>query len=254
MTTLVLVHGMWCRPHVWQPMRDYFERRGYRVRTPSLLFHDVDPDGAPPPALARASVRDYADHLTAELDGIDDFALIGHSMGSVIAQLVAHRRRPRALVGLSGAAPANVFVLAPAPMRVFLRQLLTWGFWRKPHRPSWAAARWGILQHLPENAARELHESLVYESGRALFELGFGFADSRRAGEVVPRALAGIPKLFLTGADDRITPASAGRRTAALYGAPFEELPGHGHWLIGEPGWERVAERVDEFLVRSLAG
>ena len=106
---------------------------------------------------------------------------IGHSMGSVVAQLVAHRRRPRALVGLAGAAPANLFVLAPAPVRVFLRQLLTWGFWRKPHRPSWAAARWGILQLLPETAARELHESLVYESGRALFELGFGFADSRRA-------------------------------------------------------------------------
>ena len=34
--------------------------------------------------------------------------------------------------------------------------------------------------------------------------------------------------------------------------ATFEELPGHGHWLIGEPGWQKIAELIDQWLRRTL--
>jgi hypothetical protein len=30
-------------------------------------------------------------------------------------------------------------------------------------------------------------------------------------------------------------------------------LPGHGHWLIGEPGWQKIAERIDQWLRRTLS-
>jgi hypothetical protein len=31
-------------------------------------------------------------------------------------------------------------------------------------------------------------------------------------------------------------------------------LKDHSHWLIGEPGWERVAARAVEWLDRALLG
>ena len=51
------------------------------------------------------------------------------------------------------------------------------------------------------------------------------------------------PLLFLTGSEDRINPPATVARIAALYGdrATAEVLDGMGHWLIGEPGWEKLA-------------
>ncbi|MCP5412448.1 MAG: alpha/beta hydrolase [Alphaproteobacteria bacterium] len=58
----------------------------------------------------------------------------------------------------------------------------------------------------------------------------------------------------MTGSDDRINPPTTVMRVAALYGARAtnEVLPGMGHWLIGEPGWEEMAARVLSWLDEQL--
>ena len=52
------------------------------------------------------------------------------------------------------------------------------------------------------------------------------------------------PLLFLAGSEDRINPPGTVERIAALYRRarrPTRIMPGMSHWLIGEPGWEKVA-------------
>ena len=252
MATIALIHGMWSRPHVWNNLRGSLEQRGHRVVVPTLAHHRVAPGDPPPPDLATASVRDYCEGVLRDLGRLgirDDYALVGHSMGSVIAQLVAERRPPRAFVGLASAPPGNIFALSPAPLRLFARQLATWGFWRKSHRPTYKAARWGVLHGIPEDEARAVYDTFVHESGRALFELGLGFLDPRRGAHVAPNR-GRTPMLFMTGTLDRTTPESVGRRTAALHSAQFEALEGHGHWLLGEPGWQVVADKTAGFVER----
>ena len=69
--------------------------------------------------------------------------------------------------------------------------------------------------------------------------------DMNRASEVEPDAVT-CPMLFLTGSEDRINPPSTVARIAERYGtrATAEVLPGMGHWLIGEPGWEILADKA----------
>jgi hypothetical protein len=38
-----------------------------------------------------------------------------------------------------------------------------------------------------------------------------------------------------------------GRKYAAV-GGEFREYPNHGHWLYAEPGWEKVANDIYEWL------
>jgi pimeloyl-ACP methyl ester carboxylesterase len=73
--------------------------------------------------------------------------------------------------------------------------------------------------------------------------------DMNRASEVRADQVT-CPILCLTGAEDRINPPSTVARIAALYGgrARAEVLDGMGHWLIGEPGWEKLAHRVLDWL------
>ena len=57
-------------------------------------------------------------------------------------------------------------------------------------------------------------------------------------------------RLGQIGAEDKINPPSTVENIAKLYGdrATAEVLDGMGHWLIGEPGWEKLAERALNWL------
>ena len=54
------------------------------------------------------------------------------------------------------------------------------------------------------------------------------------------------PILCFTGSHDRINPPATVKRIANRYRgrAVFEELEGFSHWLVGEPGWEKIAART----------
>jgi pimeloyl-ACP methyl ester carboxylesterase len=56
--------------------------------------------------------------------------------------------------------------------------------------------------------------------------------------------------LVVSGAEDRITPASVVRKVADKYKAvsTYKEFENHAHWVIGEPGWEKIAEFVSDWL------
>ena len=58
------------------------------------------------------------------------------------------------------------------------------------------------------------------------------------------------PLLVLAGDGDKITPSSVVKKVAEKYGeqATFQELSGHGHWLVEEEGWEDVAAGVLDWL------
>src|SRR3990167_1662239 len=60
---VMLIHGMWSRPHVWDGFRAYFEDRGYEVIVPTLRHHEAAADGLPHPELATTSVADYASDI-----------------------------------------------------------------------------------------------------------------------------------------------------------------------------------------------
>jgi pimeloyl-ACP methyl ester carboxylesterase len=109
------------------------------------------------------------------------------------------------------------------------------------------------LDKLPRHMRDEVFERFVPESGRATFEIMNWGLDINRASEVEPEWVT-APLLFLTGSEDRINPPSTVERVAALYKgrATHEVLDGMGHWLIGEPGWERISERALKWLDTKL--
>ena len=88
---VVLIHGTWLRGDSWVDTRAEFEQRGYTVYTPTLRFHDLPfEEGAK--KVGPVSLRDYADDLVALVESLDSPPLlIGHSLGGLVAQLVAAR-------------------------------------------------------------------------------------------------------------------------------------------------------------------
>ncbi len=62
------------------------------------------------------------------------------------------------------------------------------------------------------------------------------------------------PVLLVAGAQDRISPPPVVRQIARKYKnvSTYREFENHGHWIVGEPGWEEVAMGVLGWLKSSV--
>jgi pimeloyl-ACP methyl ester carboxylesterase len=88
---VVLIHGSWSRGEQLAPARAAFEGRGYTAHTPTLRHHEL-PSHEGAMKVASLSLRDYTDDLVAFVNSLDSPPLlVSHSMGGLLAQLVAAR-------------------------------------------------------------------------------------------------------------------------------------------------------------------
>ena len=116
-------------------------------------------------------------------------------------------------------------------------------------RQTFEEAVYSMMHLLSERQQREIYGHFVYESGRAASEIGFWLLDPGKASHVDESKVT-CPILVIAGAEDRITPASVVRKVAAKYGAvsTYKEFEGHSHWVVGEPGWEDIAQYIYDWL------
>lgn len=247
--TIVMIHGMMGGGWYWQNFKEFFEERGYHCLTPTLRYHHGKSRELPHPSLGTTSIMDYVNDLTEEIERLNVAPiLMGHSMGGLLAQILASRGLAKGLVLLAPAPPAGIFSLKLSVIRSF-QEILTWGFWKKPFRLSFEKAVYATMHLIPEPKQWKAYEQLVYESGYAAFQIGFWPLDRTRATRVDEKKVK-CPVLVLAGQEDRITPAPVVKRVAEKYKAVavYREFTGHAHWLIGEPGWQQIAANIDLWL------
>ncbi len=239
-----MIHGAFCGPWVFERFRRPFEAAGYRVHAPMLRHHA---HGAPVPrALGTTSLVDYAADLATFIAKLDaPPVLLGHSLGGLLAQMLAAKGLARALVLLApcppwGVLPSTLFEIASAQT-----MLLAGDFWNQPLKPDYWVAAANSLDRLPPAERHKVFARFVPESGLATFEIMHWAFDLKRAALVHAQDVV-CPILCLTGSHDRINPPSTVRRIAERYKgrAIYEEIEGHSHWLVGEPGWETIAARA----------
>jgi pimeloyl-ACP methyl ester carboxylesterase len=244
---IMMIHGGFCGPWAWDRFAARFRNQGYEVLTPTLRHHG---GGKPPQALATTSLTDYAADLETLIAALDaPPVLVGHSMGGLLAQMVASRVKLAGAVLLAPSAPWGVPPSTLFEIGAAHGLMLRVGFWAMILEPSFAITSAHSLDRFSPAEQKEIFTRFVPESGRATFELLHWGLDMRRASEVEAKKVT-CPLLFLAGETDRISPPGTVERAAALYKdrAVCETLPGMSHWLVGEPGWEKVCDRALAWL------
>ena len=283
--TLMMIHGMWGGPWHWENYKSIFEADGYKCITPTLRYHDISPHTEPDPRLGVTSLLDYAEDLETEIRDLKSHGLaappviIGHSMGGLLAQILANRGLPKAAVLLTPAPCApNTTIMEWSVTKSFWSAMMNWGsvdssgkirwgarktfplrsrFGSKPYMPTFEEAVYSMMDLLSPDEQRQAYDKFVYESGRAAWEIGFWFLDLfRRKAAWIDPSKVNCPVLVVAGSLDRITPASSVRKVAAKFKAVpnpeaprhYKEFPNHTHWVLAEPGWREIAEYVSKWL------
>ncbi|MEJ2723083.1 MAG: alpha/beta hydrolase [Deltaproteobacteria bacterium] len=253
--TLFMIHGMCGASWHWANYRSFFEERGCACVTPTLRYHDMDPDGEPDSLLGNTSLLDYARDLEEEIQNLGVTpVIVGHSMGGLLAQMLGSRGLGKALVLLNPASPSGILALRFSVIRCFWSVMTTWAFWRKPFRFTFDEAAYGILNKCPTEEQEQVYRRLVYESGRAAAEIGFWLLDSKGSAKVDDSKIA-CPVLIVAGGQDRVTPAPVVRKVREKYAtlSTYKEYADHGHWVLGEPGWETIAQDIAAWIRENVA-
>jgi pimeloyl-ACP methyl ester carboxylesterase len=249
---VVLIHGAWSRGEQWTPARDAFEERGYTAHTPTWRYHELPVhEGAM--KIATLSLRDYTDDIVAFVNSLDSPPLlIGHSMGGLLAQLVAARTRQAGLVAACPAPAAGIFGTTLANMRTSFPYFLRPRPWAKPvNPPTWEQFRRWIAPNQTEEVAREVYDGLVCESGRVMCELALASVRLSNA-SVVDFAAVRTPVLVIGGGCDRFVPARVVRQTAARYQRGNSvEIPGSDHMVFSGAALSVTMGHIDDWIARN---
>ncbi|ASD18406.1 alpha/beta hydrolase [Pseudomonas aeruginosa] len=249
---ILLIHGTWCNGNNWGAFATELGRRGFTVHTPTLRHH-----GAPDKYLwenaqkvAGVGLLDYVDDLAALVDTMDSPPIIvGHSVGALLAQLLAARRPNKGVVLLAPAPAAGMFSMYPSMTLLWGRFLPQW-LMRKPMYPcSWDA--W--VSQICNTQSRETQElyygTLCAESGTAYFQMALWYLDPKRAARVDFKAIAS-PVLVVAGSEDRCTVPRIGRITAKRYGkqSTYVELQGSDHMITFGSFLPEALKSIDNWL------
>ncbi len=245
--TIVFVHGAGFDHSVWVMPARYFARHGYRVIAPDLPGHGRS-DG---PALE--SIEQMADWLhqlvsaVVSADQTQGIALVGHSMGTLVAMAYASRfpdaTRALALLGTSSPMPVGAPLLAAA---------------RDNHHAAYEMANtWSHSTQGRLGSSQNPGVNNFVSGERWLERLATDvyFADLAACNAYQPSAPHGdLPTLVIAGTDDKMTPVSAGQAVAdAWLAKQTVVLPGCGHAMLSEQP-NQVLDALAQFVPSATAG
>lgn len=239
---LLFIHGGFAGAWCWEiHFLDWFAARGWECHAISLRGHGQS-EGHDD--IHRFGIDDYvADvaHVAEEI--AEQPILIGHSMGCFVAQRYLERHPARAAVLMApvpstGLAGAGMAMAATNPS-LFWDVGLAHEFGRRA--PSPAVLFEAVYGHKSDNGFSHHGERFTDESHRA-------WADMCNAAFLDTAKIPDMPITVLGGETDRLIPPAFIRSAARLLGTRAEMLPGLGHALMLEPGWDEVATRIDGWL------
>ena len=230
---VVFLHGAGMDHSVWALQSRWFAHHGYNVLAVDLPGHGGS-DG--PALIGIAELADWTARLIRAA-GSERAALVGHSMGALIA-LETAARHPEAvanltMIGAAGKMPVHPDLLAAAKANAHeaIDMVSLWGLGAPAIQGgNTAPGLWmlGGSERLLEKAKPGvLHADL--------------FACNAYQGGNEAAAKVTCPTTLILGDRDQMSPLKAGRAlAAAIAGAETIVLPGAGHMLM--------IERPDETL------
>ncbi|WP_372781891.1 alpha/beta hydrolase [Phenylobacterium sp.] len=250
MTAIVMVHGAFCGGWAFEHFRAPFEAAGFEVLAPDLRGHGAD---EPSEAVIGVSMTDYAADiakLCAELP--EPPVLLGHSMGGLVAQLAARKAKLKALVLLAPSPPWGVAGSSLEEAATAFGVQMMGAFSSGALQPDNGLMRAYSLDRMPKAEREAAVARLRPESARAVRETLNWWLDPFMTTSVGPGAIE-APCLVIAGAGDVVHSPGTARATAERLGAAFKTMPGMSHWLVGEPGWDAVAETVLRWLSEEVS-
>jgi non-heme chloroperoxidase len=256
---VAFVHGLWLLPSSWDRWQTLFQEAGYATLAPGWPGdpETVDEANADSEAMAHKSVGQIADHVQEVVSKLSTKpVIIGHSFGGLLTQILAGR----------GCASASV-AIDPAPFRGVLPLPISALKAASPvlHNPAnrgravpltYEQFRFAFANAVDEDEAKSLYVSYaVPAAGVPLFQAASANLNPWTEVKVKSKNPERGPLLIISGEKDNTVPwaiahASFKKQKRNEGVTEIVEMPGRGHSLVIDHGWQEVADTALSFVQR----
>ena len=259
LTPVVFIHGLWLLPSSWDRWATLFEEAGYAALTPGWPDdpETVEEAKANPEVFAHKSVGQVADHFVGLIRRLEKKpAVIGHSFGGLLAQMVAGRGLSAATVAIDPAPFRGVLPLPISALRSASPVLGNPANHGRAVPLTYEQFRYAFANAVGEDEAKELYETYaVPASGEPIFQAATANLNPWTEVKVKSKNPDRGPLLIISGERDHTVPpaiAKASYKKQKRNKAVTEivEIPGRGHALTIDSGWRDVADTALAFVKR----
>lgn len=256
---VVFVHGLWLLPSSWDRWAAVFEEAGYVALTPPWPDDPatVGEANANPEVFARKSVGQVADHVDGVVRGlVRKPAIIGHSLGGLLVQILAGRGLSAATVAIDAAPFRGVLPLPFSALKSAWPVLGNPANRRRAVSLTFDQFRFGFANAVSEEEAHDLYETYaVPASGLPIFQAATANLNPWSEVAVDTENPERGPLLIINGEKDNTVPwsiASASYHQQRKNQGVTEilEIPNRGHALTIDSGWRDVADAALTFVRR----
>jgi pimeloyl-ACP methyl ester carboxylesterase len=258
-TPVVFIHGLWLLPSSWDRWGDMFESAGYSAVKPGW---PDDPEtvadaNAHPQLFAGKSVGQVADYVSGIVKRLHKKpAVIGHSFGGLLAQIVAGRGLSAVTVAIDPAPFRGVLPLPFSALKAASPVLSNPANRNKAVPLTYEQFRFAFANAVSEDEAKELYQTFAVPApGEPLFQAAIANLNPWTEVKVDTTNPDRGPLLILDGEKDNTVPwaianASYKRQKRNSGVTEIKKIAGRGHALTIDSGWKEVAETALTFVQR----
>ena len=258
---VVFVHGLWLLPNSWDRWVTLFEENGFAALTPGWPDdpETVEEAKAHPEVFAGKSIGQVADHFETIIRGLDRKpALVGHSFGGLLTQILAGRGVSAVSVAID---PAPFRGVLPLPISSLKSAFPVLGNPANRNRAvplTYDQFRYAFANAVDEDEAKRLYETYsVPTAGKPLFQAATANLNPWTEVKVNTDNPERGPLLIISGEKDNTVPwsiANASYKQQQDNSGVTEivKIRNRGHALTIDSGWREVAETVLAFVKRFM--
>jgi non-heme chloroperoxidase len=258
-TPVVFIHGLWLLPSSWDRWATLFDEAGFTALTPGWPDdpNTVAEAKAHPEVFAHKTVGQVADHYGDVIGQLKKKpAVIGHSFGGLLTQILAGRGLSAASVAID---PAPFRGVLPLPFSALKSASPVLGNPANINRAvplTYEQFRFAFANAVGEDEAKDLYESFaVPASGVPLFQAATANLNPWTEAKVDTKNPDRGPLLIISGERDHTVPwaianASYKRQKRNEGVTEIVEMPNRGHALVIDNGWREVADKALAFVKR----
>jgi non-heme chloroperoxidase len=258
-TPVVFIHGRWLLPSSWDRWAALFEDAGYSAVEPGW---PDDPETvaeakAHPEALAGKGIGEIADHIDAIVRRLNKKpAVIGHSFGGLMTQIIAGRGLAKVSVAID---PAPFRGVLPLPFSTLKSASPVLGNPANRSRAiplTYDQFRFAFANAVSEDEAKQLYDTYaVPAAGKPLFQGAFANVNPWTEAKVDTKNPERGPLLIIDGENDNTVPWAIANASYKLQKknpgvTEIKKIAGRGHALTIDSGWKEVAETALAFVQR----
>jgi len=259
---VVFVHGLWLLPSSWDRWRAHFEAAGYSTLAPGW---PDDPDAVEeanrhPEVFAHKTVGQVADHFDDVVERLAEApAIIGHSFGGLLAQILAGRGLSAATVAIDPAPFRGVLPLPISSLRAASPVLGNPANRGRAVPLTYEQFRYAFANAVSEDEAKELYATYaVPAAGVPLFQAATANLNPWTEVKVKSKSADRGPLLIVSGEKDHTVPwaiadASYKKQKRNIAVTEITQIEGRGHSLTIDAGWREVADTALAFVQRFVA-